>query len=249
MDLGLAMIAGLLIGAVLGFVGAGGSMVTVPLLIYGFSMSPVQATTASLVVVFSAALSGVIPKLKKNEVLVKESLVIWSIGLITNLGGAYILPKLPESIVLTGFAFVLMSAGTSMLLKPIENNASRHISPMALIVISLIIGAMTGLFGIGGGFLAIPILVLFYNVSPARAAGTSLFIITINTITGFFAHYRHWGDVDWKVPIVMAVVAVIVSRLASHRSSQVSSETLKRAFALLVFGIAIFTLVETWLLK
>ena len=249
MDLVLAIGAGFLIGAVLGFVGAGGSMITVPILIYGFSMSTVQATTASLVVVFSAALSGVIPKLKKKEVLVKESLAIWSIGLITNLGGAYILPKLPENIVLTGFALVLISAGTSMLLKPFENKAARHISPMALIAISLIIGAMTGVFGIGGGFLAIPILILFYNVSPARAAGTSLFIITINTITGFFAHFRHWDDVDWKVPVVMAIVAVIVSRLASHRSSRVSSETLKRSFAILVYGIAVFTLVETWLLK
>ena len=249
MDIGLAIFAGLLIGAVLGFVGAGGSMVTVPILIYIFGMSPLQATTASLVVVFSAALSGVIPKLRKNEVLVKESFVIWSIGLITNLGGAYILPKIPDEIVLSGFALVLIAAGTSMLLKPVENNPARHISPIALILISLIIGAMTGLFGIGGGFLAIPILVLFYNIAPAKAAGTSLFIITINTITGFFAHFRHWGEVDWQIPIIMAVIAVVVSRLASHRSSRVSAETLKRAFAFLVYAIAIFTLAQTWLLK
>jgi uncharacterized membrane protein YfcA len=97
--------------------------------------------------------------------------------------------------------------------------------------------------------LAIPILVLFYNVAPAKAAGTSLFIITINTITGFFAHYRHWADVDWAAPIIIAITAVLVSRLASHRSARVSPLTLKRAFALTVFAIAAFTLIETWLIS
>ncbi|MEY3710589.1 MAG: hypothetical protein RLZZ99_410 [Actinomycetota bacterium] len=136
-----------------------------------------------------------------------------------------------------------------MLLPAPSNSTERRVSPLALVGISLLIGALTGLFGIGGGFLAIPILVLFYNVAPAKAAGTSLFIITINTITGFFAHYRHWADVDWAAPIIIAITAVLVSRLASHRSARVSPLTLKRAFALTVFAIAAFTLIETWLIS
>jgi uncharacterized membrane protein YfcA len=248
MDLVLAVASGLLIGSVLGYVGAGGSMLAIPIFIYVYGLSPVAATTASLLVVFVGAASGALPKLRRNEILIKESLTIWAIGLVTNLTGAYYLPRIDENLILTGFSLVLISAGVSMLIPSPAESSERKVSPIALIGISLIIGALTGLFGIGGGFLAIPILVLFYNVSPARAAGTSLFIIMINTLTGFFAHYRHWDEVNWLIPGVIATVALLVSRFASHQSSRLSPATLKRAFALFVFAIALFTLVDTWVI-
>lgn len=249
MEIALAIISGVAIGSVLGFVGAGGSMLAVPIFIYLFNLSPVNATTASLLVVFVGAASGALPRIKQKEVLIKESLVIWAIGLITNISGAYYLPRIPENLVLTGFALVLITAGVSMLIPTPQQQSERKVSPLALIGISLVIGALTGLFGIGGGFLAIPILILFYNVAPTKAAGTSLFIIMINTLTGFFAHYRHWSDIDWALPITIAAVALVISRIASHRSSRVSPTTLKRAFAYFVFAIALFTLIETWVIS
>ncbi len=249
MEILLALVCGLGIGAVLGYVGAGGSMLAVPALIYVFGLNPVQATTASLLVVFIGAASGAIPKLKRDEVMIKEALVIWAIGLSTNLTGAYFLPRIPENLVLTGFALVLIAAGVSMLLPAPTATKERKISPIALILISLIIGALTGLFGIGGGFLAIPILILFYGVAPARAAGTSLFIITINTFTGFFAHFRHWDEVNWLIPSLMALVALVISRATSHHSSKLSPVTLKKAFAFFVFAISVFTLLDTWILS
>jgi uncharacterized membrane protein YfcA len=248
MELLMAIASGVLIGSVLGYVGAGGSMLAIPIFIYVYGLSPVAATTASLLVVFVGAASGALPKLRRHEILIKESLTIWAIGLVTNLTGAYYLPRIDESVILTGFSLVLISAGVSMLIPAPAESSERKVSPIALIGISLIIGALTGLFGIGGGFLAIPILVLFYNVSPARAAGTSLFIIMINTLTGFFAHYRHWDEVNWLIPGVIAIVALLISRFASHHSSRLSPATLKRAFALFVFAIALFTLVDTWVI-
>ncbi|MEY3374227.1 MAG: hypothetical protein RIT18_858 [Actinomycetota bacterium] len=248
MELLMAIASGVLIGSVLGYVGAGGSMLAIPIFIYVYGLSPVAATTASLLVVFVGAASGALPKLRRNEILIKESLTIWAIGLVTNLTGAYYLPRIDENVILTGFSLVLISAGVSMLIPSPAESSERKVSPVALVGISLIIGALTGLFGIGGGFLAIPILVLFYNVSPARAAGTSLFIIMINTLTGFFAHYRHWDEVNWLIPGVIATVALLVSRFASHHSSRLSPATLKRAFALFVFAIALFTLVDTWVI-
>ena len=249
MEIALAIFSGVAIGSVLGFVGAGGSMLAVPIFIYVFGLSPVNATTASLLVVFVGAASGALPRIRQKEVLIKEALVIWAIGLITNISGAYYLPRIPENLVLTGFALVLITAGVSMLIPTPQQQSERKVSPLALIGISLIIGALTGLFGIGGGFLAIPILILFYNVAPTKAAGTSLFIIMINTLTGFFAHYRHWSNIDWALPIIIAVFALVVSRIASHRSSKVSPTTLKQAFAYFVFAIALFTLIETWVIS
>jgi len=249
MEIVLAILTGIAIGAILGYVGAGGSMLAVPAFIYIFGFNPVQATTAALIVVFVGAASGALPKLRKNEILIKEALVIWAIGLSTNFTGAYFLPQIPEQAILTGFALVLVVAGTSMLIPAFKESGERKVSPLALIAISLVIGAITGLFGIGGGFLAIPILILFYNVAPAKAAGTSLFIITINTLTGFFAHYRHWDEVNWSIPLVVALMALVISRLASRHSSNISPATLKKAFAFFVFAIATFTLVETWLIS
>ena len=249
MEIALAILCGLAIGGVLGFVGAGGALLAVPMLIYIFDMQPVQATTAALIVVFGAALAGLIPKLRSKEVLVREGLTIWALGLATNIGGSYLLPKLSRSTIITGFSIVLITAGISMLLKPAKNNPERKVAIVPLVAISLVIGAMTGLFGIGGGFLAIPVLVLFYNVSPAKAGGTSLFIITVNTLTGFVAHSGHWGEVQWRYPLIIAIVAIFVAQLASKRSSKVSPTVLKRTFACVVFSIAIFQLIETWVIS
>ncbi|MFM8329559.1 MAG: sulfite exporter TauE/SafE family protein, partial [Actinomycetales bacterium] len=153
MEIILAIVCGIAIGSILGFVGAGGSMVAVPILIYIFGFTPIQATTASLVIVFAGALSGVIAKFKENEVLIRDALVIWSLGLITNFGGAYLLPKISEKLVLTGFALVLTAAGISMLVPQPTTRSEWRMSTSALIFLSLLIGAITGLFGIGGGFI------------------------------------------------------------------------------------------------
>ena len=241
------LIAGGFIGAVLGFIGAGGAMLSVPILLYIFGFTPQAATTAAIAVVLTAAISGLLPKIKSKEVLFKEAFVIWGLGLITNLGFSIVAHRLSDAVITTGFSMVLLTAGTMMLIKPIAGT-EKKVPFFWLVVISLVIGSMTGLFGIGGGFLAIPILILFYGVSPARAAGTSLFIITINTLTGFFAHFRHWDEVNWLIPALMALLALIVSRYASHHSSKLSPITLKRAFAIFVFAIALFTLVDTWVI-
>jgi uncharacterized membrane protein YfcA len=98
-----ALIAGSFIGAVLGFVGAGGAMLSVPILIYIFGYTPHHATTAALAVVFLASFSGAVPKMRLKEVLYRDALVIWGIGLITNLGFSSISDSLPESFITTGF--------------------------------------------------------------------------------------------------------------------------------------------------
>ena len=240
-----ALLAGAFIGSVLGFVGAGGAMLSVPILIYIFSFTPHHATTAALAVVFLAALSGAIAKMRAHEVLYRDAFAIWGIGLITNLGFASISDKFPEKFITTGFAVVLFVAGASMLRKPFTEVEKRMPVP-ALILISLLIGSMTGLFGIGGGFLAIPVLVLFFGTPQNIAAGTSLLIIAINSLTAFIGHHAIWGEIDWNIPILMALSAVIIANTASRLASKSSSVTLKKYFAILLFAVAIFTLVKTW---
>ena len=240
------LIAGALIGSVLGFIGAGGAMLSVPILIYGFDFSASHATTAALAVVLLAAASGLVPKFKSRDVLIKEALIISGLGLTTNISTSLIADRLSEHFILTGFSLVLLVAGSSMLIKPYSSGPERKMPPWALILVSLVIGSMTGLFGIGGGFLAIPVLVLFFQVPQNKAAGTSLLIITVNSITAFLGHYKIWNEVNWKVPIAMAVSAVVISQLASGKSAGVSPTILKRAFALLLFTISAITLLNAW---
>jgi len=247
MEIVAGLIAGSFIGAVLGFIGAGGAMLSVPILLYVFDFTPQTATTAALAVVLSAAISGLLPKIKSKEVLFREALIIWGLGLTTNVLFSILAYRLSNSVLNTGLALVLIVAGSSMLIKPIAGTEKR-VPLVWLILISLIIGMLTGLFGIGGGFLAIPILVLFFKVPQGKAAGTSLAIIAINSITAFFGHNRSWDDVDWKIPLVMAVAAVIVARLASIKSGQLNPALMKKGFAILLYSIAVFTLLQTWVI-
>ena len=240
------LFAGALIGSVLGFIGAGGAMLSVPILIYGFDFSASHASTAALAVVLLAAASGLIPKFKSKDVLVKEAFIISGLGLTTNISTSLIAHNLSEKFILTGFSLVLLVAGSSMLIKPFASGPERKMPLWALILVSLVIGSMTGLFGIGGGFLAIPVLVLFFQVPQNKAAGTSLLIITLNSIAAFLGHYKIWSEVNWTVPIAMAISAVVISQLASGKSAGVSPTILKRAFAVLLFTISAITLLNAW---
>ena len=240
------LLAGALIGSVLGFIGAGGAMLSVPILIYGFDFSASHATTAALAVVLLAAASGLIPKFKSKDVLVKEAIIICALGLTTNISASLIANQLSERFILTGFSLVLLIAGSSMLIKPFNSGPEQKMPVWALVLVSLVIGSMTGLFGIGGGFLAIPVLVLFFQVPQNKAAGTSLLIITLNSIAAFLGHYKIWSEVNWATPIAMAIAAVIVAQLASGKSAGVSPTILKRAFAVLLYSISAITLLNAW---
>jgi uncharacterized membrane protein YfcA len=108
MELLGAVIAGAFIGAVLGFVGAGGAMVSVPILIYFFDFDPKSATTAALAIVFLTALSGLIPKARNSQILYREAFVVVGIGLFTNLGFALSASKFSDAFVTTGFAVLCL---------------------------------------------------------------------------------------------------------------------------------------------
>jgi len=237
-----ALASGAFIGAVLGFIGAGGAMVSVPIFLYLFDFTPIHATTAALAVVFLAAVAGLGPKFKSKDVLVKEALIIWALGLVTNIGFGLIITKIPDQLILFGFSFVLIGAGYSMLRAPIKDHPEKSMPFWALITLSLLIGSLTGLFGIGGGFLAIPVLVLFFHTPQNKAAGTSLLIIALNCITAFIAKHSIWTEINWHYPAVIALSAVIVSMLASKFAPKAPTVRLKRGFALLLFTLAAFTI-------
>ena len=245
MELIGALIAGIAIGSVLGFVGAGGAMLTVPILIYGFNYPPHQASVAAIAVVIVAAASGLYPRYKSKEILIKEAFIISGIGIISNIAAANLAKQLSDKILLTGFCVVIVFAALTMLRKPVQA-PEKPIPLTTLILLSLIIGSLTGLFGIGGGFLAIPVLVLAFNTPHNKAAGTSLLIIILNSTIALIAHHSIWADINWKIPLFMGLSAVLIGNLAGKKSAKTNPAILRKSFAGLLFAIAAFTLIKTW---
>jgi uncharacterized membrane protein YfcA len=237
---------GAFIGSVLGFVGAGGAMLSVPILLYIFHFQPHEATTAALVIATSAALSGAVAKARRSEILYRDALIIWGIGSITNVALSLVAQHLPNAVITLGFASVMTLAGASMLRNPLTLIHAR-IPFWSLILISLVIGSITGLFGIGGGFLAIPVLVLYFGTPQAVAAGTSMLIIALNSITAFLGHHATWSSIAWEIPLLMSAAALVISMVASHHSHKVPAEKLRRYFAYLLFTVAVFTVLKTLL--
>ena len=244
MDTLLAVIAGGFIGAILGFVGAGGAMLSVPILLYIFDFTAIPATTGALAIVLCASIAGAIPKARAKEILYREALVIWGLGLVTNLAASILAHRLSDQVITTGFSITITFAALSMIKKSAERE-QRRMSPGVLVAVSLGIGVITGLFGIGGGFIVIPVLMHAFGTPARVASGTSLVVIALNSITAFIGHQSHWDEVNWKIPFVMALSATTIAVLASHRQSK-SNETTKKAFAGLLVLVAAFTMLQTW---
>jgi uncharacterized membrane protein YfcA len=240
-----ALIAGVAIGSVLGFVGAGGAMLTVPILVYGFGFAPHQASVAAIAVVIVAALSGIYPRFKSGEILIKEALVISFLGIFANVGAAQMVDNISDELLITGFSAVIIFAGIAMLAKPIDA-PEKPIPLPILILMSLIIGSLTGFFGIGGGFLAIPVLVLAFNTPQNKAAGTSLLIIILNSVIALIAHFPMWSEINWRIPLFMGLSAVLIGNLAGKVSARTKPALLRKSFAYLLFAIAGFTILQTW---
>lgn len=245
MEILLAIVSGAVIGAVLGFVGAGGAMLSVPILLYVFGFTAIPATTGALAIVLCAAIAGAIPKARAKEILYREASVIWALGLVTNLAASILAHRLSDSAITTGFSATLLLAALSMIKKS-KAQEQRRMPVGVLVIVSLGIGVITGLFGIGGGFIVIPVLMHAFGTPARVASGTSLVVIALNSITAFIGHQSHWDEVDWKIPVVMALSATAIALLASHRQSK-TNDTTKKAFAGVLVLVASFTLLQTWI--
>ena len=204
------------------------------------------SSIAALAVVIVAALSGLYPRYKKRNVLVREALIIWAIGTFANIPATNLVKHLSDGVLLTGFSAVIIFAGATMLQKPVSA-PERPIPLPMLILLSLVIGSITGLFGIGGGFLAVPVLVLAFNTPQNKAAGTSLLVIVLNCSTALLAHQSSWSEINWRIPVLMGISAIAVGQWAGKRAGKINPIILRRSFALLLFALAAFTLTKTWL--
>ena len=241
-----ALTVGLLIGAILGLIGAGGAIVAVPAFLYLFGFTPLAATTASLAVVAASALSGMVPRLRMKQVDVRQGSPFWILGIAGTFAGSRLATVLPAALILTGFALVMLGASVAMWRKSSgQPPAEPHRRPLWVIVlVALGIGLLTGLFGVGGGFLIVPALVLVFGFPFGLAAGTSLLVIALNSVTALAFKAETWSQIDWHVPLIVILGGLVGSLLASRFNGVIPQRLLERVFAVMLVVLAAWMVID-----
>lgn len=250
----LGYIGALIVGLVLGLVGGGGSILTVPLLVYLLGYSPIIATAYSLFIIGSSSLVGVIQKHRKKLVDFKTGIAFsFPSFLAVYFSRRYLVHAIPETLFTMGnfaitknmaimifFAIIMILASFSMIKKTKEDTLIYVIQPYYKTFIQgLIIGTITGIIGAGGGFLYVPALVLWAHLPMKKAVGTSLVIIAINSLMGFMGDL-HNLYVDWKFLLFFSFLTIIGIIIGGKLSKFISNNILKKAFGYFTLLMAIF---------
>ncbi|XQW83883.1 sulfite exporter TauE/SafE family protein [Thalassotalea piscium] len=250
-ELILSIIVAIFIGLSLGLLGSGGAILTTPALTYLVGLDEKTAIASSLAIVGLISLSGAL-KYQQHKMI--QWPVVLQFG-IPSMFASYMSAGL--SVYLTGpeqltlFAVIMLLSAASMLKRKVDSNpqtATSH-SVIKLFFIGIVVGSITGLVGVGGGFLIVPALLAFIRMSMLNAVATSLTIITLQSSTGFLKYFSMAGEHDlhfnWQVIIIFALVGSISSLFGHKISSSISQEKLKKAFAILLFFMAIFILIKS----
>lgn len=257
----IGYLAAMLMGITLGLIGGGGSILTVPILVYLFNFSPSAATGQSLFVVGVTALVGSLTYIKKGEVSFSTGLAFAAPGFL----GIYatrnhIVPNLPEIIfqegsitiskellIMAAFAGLMVLASYSMIKKsatlspPPTAGAKRFLN---IGIRGFFVGAITGFVGAGGGFLIIPALVIMAGLTMKVAVGTSLTIIAVNSLLGFATSLQHQGQIAWNLLLVFSGLAILGILVGSHFSKDIPDAKLKPLFGWFVLIMGSIILVE-----
>lgn len=250
----LGYVGALVVGLVLGLIGGGGSILTVPLLVYLLGYNPIIATAYSLFVVGTTSLVGTFQKYKKGLVDVKTGLAFSFPSFVAvYLSRRYLVPNIPDTLFTFGnfaltkemgimifFSIIMLIASVSM----IKNNKNDAIpnykqAYYKTFVQGLVIGTITGIIGAGGGFLYVPALVFWANIPMKKAVGTSLIIVTINSLIGFTGDMQTL-EIDWTFLISFTVMSVIGILLGVFLSKYISGNKLKKSFGIFTLIMAIY---------
>lgn len=239
----LAVVFGLAIGLLLGLVGGGGSILAVPALVYGIGQDVKTATTTSLLVVGATALAGSLAHARGGHVGWRCALAFSAIGGAGSFAGTALNRNLDGRAILLLFALVLLAAAAAMLRKRPVGGRRPPAGWLRVVPVALGVGALTGFFGVGGGFVIVPALVLLIGMPMELAVGTSLLVIALTSAVALSAHLAS-GDVEWPVAATMTASAVGGAVAGSHVGGHVPQERLRQMFAALVAAIAVFLLAK-----
>ncbi|MES2645770.1 MAG: sulfite exporter TauE/SafE family protein [Bacteroidota bacterium] len=257
-------LASLFIGVSLGLIGGGGSILTVPVLVYLFAVSPTMAISYSLFIVGFTSLVGAYNNYRKGLVNFKTVLLFGSSSITTVfVARKFLIPYLPDVFfkignfnvthslfVMVVFAILMVAASVAMIKsKKVETAVRAKSSPKILVIYGVLIGLVTGFLGAGGGFLLIPALVILMRLPMKEAIGTSLLIIALNSLVGFTGDIgRH--AIDWKFISIISAIAIMGIFIGGYINQGVNNNKLKKGFGYFVLVMGIYIIVrETVFIK
>lgn len=253
----LGYLASIVIGLSLGLIGGGGSILTIPILVYLFKIDPKLATSYSLFIVGITALSGCFSHYKMGNLKIKSALYfaipsVFSILIIREV----IFLKIPNILftinsfqvtksflIMIIFAILMVAASISMIRKSNTQLQSVKTNYLQLAIIGSIVGTVTGFLGAGGGFLIIPALLFFANLPMKQAVGTSLLIIFINSTIGFAGDLYIGTPINYSFLLTISSIAFIGMLIGTQLSKKIDGDKLKPVFGwiVLIMGLFIIT--------
>tara|TARA_B100000900_G_scaffold99047_1_gene81873 strand:+ start:11483 stop:12289 length:807 start_codon:yes stop_codon:yes gene_type:complete len=253
----LGFIGAFIVGLILGLIGSGGSILSVPILVYLFGINPVTATAYSLFIVGTTSLIGSIKNFK-NKLINYSTTILFSVSAVLTvyLTRKYLIHIIPETIINTElvvlskdqlimllFSLLMLAAGFLMIKRTPKTivglKQTKTIAPNKFLIFAegSLIGFLTGLVGAGGGFIIIPILVILSDLRMKAAIATSLAIISLKSLIGFLGDIQNL-EIDWKFLLTFTVISVIGIFIGQRFSQKVPDNSLKIVFGLFVILIA-----------
>lgn len=242
----LTLVLAVLVGVTLGLLGGGGSILTVPLLVYVAGMDTKEAIATSLLVVGVTSAVGAISHARAGRVQWRTGLTFGVAGMTGAYAGGRVAEFIPGQWLLIGFAVMMVATALAMLRGRPEidpADAPDHLPTTRVIIDGLVVGLVTGLVGAGGGFLVVPALALLGGLPMPVAVGTSLVVIAMKSMAGL-AGYLASVTIDWQMAAMVTGAAVLGALLGGPLAGRIAPETLRRLFGWFVLVMAIFVGVQ-----
>lgn len=254
-------LASVLIGVSLGLIGGGGSIITIPVLVYLFHIEPTLATAYSLFIVGTTSVVGGVRSAWNHTVDLKSA-ILFSIpsSIAIYLTRHFLLPHIPDTIltlesftltknisIMIFFSIIMLIAAVRMIRDNQNDDVENHLNHRNIFMIllqGLMVGIVSGIVGAGGGFLIIPALVLLAGLPMKKAIGTSLVIIAINSLIGFIGDFHLVSEINFSLMMVISILAIAGVFLGTYLSKFINGKNLKAGFGWFALTIAIFILLK-----
>ncbi|MFI8825613.1 sulfite exporter TauE/SafE family protein [Streptomyces sp. NPDC053431] len=241
----LVVAASLLVGVSLGVLGGGGSILTVPLLVYVAGQGTEQAVATSLFVVGVTSAAALVPHARARRVRPRTGLLLGAFSMAGAYGGGRLAGYVPGTVLLVAFGLMMLATAAAMLRRPPRSAEPvpprRDPSPARIAGMGLGIGAVTGLVGSGGGFLVVPALVVLGGLPAGAAVGTSLLVIAMNSFAGLAGHLSG-ARIDWALALTVTAAAVVGSLAGARLSGRLPQAGVRTAFGWFVVVMGVFVL-------
>lgn len=240
----LTLTGALLVGVTLGLFGGGGSILTVPLLVYVAGVPAKPAIAMSLFVVAVTSAIGALGHARAGRIRWRTGLLFGAAGMAGAYGGGLLGPHLPEGLLLAAFAGMMLATAIAMIRGRRAGAPPRHAPSVPRVLADgVAVGLVTGLVGAGGGFLVVPALVLLGGLPMGVAVGTSLLVIAMKSVAGL-AGYLFTVPVDWGLALPVTAAAVVGGLLGGRLAGRLDADRLRRAFGWFVLVMGVFVLLR-----